>query len=142
MPTYVYRCKKCKHRFELYHSITDDAVKRCPRCAAKAERVPSGGAGILFKGSGFYITDYRSKSYKDKARQDKPGGTTGDAGSGASSTTSGSPSGGSGGSSSDKSGGGSTGKSGEGSSGKSGGGSSGKPSGKSGGSSSGKSGGG
>ena len=80
MPTYVYRCKKCKHRFELFHSITDDAVKKCPKCGAKAERVPSGGGGILFKGSGFYITDYRSKSYKDKARQDKGGGSKSDAG--------------------------------------------------------------
>jgi putative FmdB family regulatory protein len=76
MPTYVYRCKKCKHTFELFHSITDESVKRCPRCKAKAERVPAGGAGILFKGSGFYITDYRSKSYKDKARQEKPGGSS------------------------------------------------------------------
>jgi putative FmdB family regulatory protein len=134
MPTYVYRCKKCKHRFELFHGITDDAVKRCPRCNAKAERVPSGGGGILFKGTGFYITDYRSKSYKDKARQDKPGGTTGDAGSGASSTTGGSSSGGtssgtSGGASSSTSGGTTSGTS----SGKSGGKSGGKSPGKSGG---------
>ena len=76
MPTYVYRCKKCRHTFELFHSITDESVKRCPRCRSKAERVPAGGAGILFKGSGFYITDYRSKSYKDKARQEKPGGSS------------------------------------------------------------------
>jgi putative FmdB family regulatory protein len=77
MPTYVYRCKKCKHRFELFHSIADESVKRCPRCHAKAERVPAGGAGILFKGSGFYITDYRSKSYREKAKQEKSGPTTG-----------------------------------------------------------------
>jgi putative FmdB family regulatory protein len=70
MPTYDYRCTKCKHVFELFHSITDDAPKRCPRCKAKAVRIPTAGAGLLFKGSGFYITDYRSKSYKDKARQD------------------------------------------------------------------------
>jgi putative FmdB family regulatory protein len=74
MPTYVYRCKKCKHRFELFHSITDETVKRCPRCRSKAERVPAGGAGILFKGSGFYITDYRSKSYRERAKQEKPSG--------------------------------------------------------------------
>jgi len=74
MPTYVYRCKKCKHRFELFHSITDETVRRCPRCRSKAERVPAGGAGILFKGSGFYITDYRSKSYRERAKQEKPSG--------------------------------------------------------------------
>jgi putative FmdB family regulatory protein len=73
MPTYDYRCTRCKHRFELFHSITDDAPKRCPRCKARAQRVPAGGAGLLFKGSGFYITDYRSKSYREKARQEKSG---------------------------------------------------------------------
>mgnify|MGYP001619467273 CR=1 FL=1 len=73
MPTYVYRCKKCKHRFERFHSITDETVKRCPRCKGKAERVPAGGAGMLFKGSGFYSTDYRSKSYNDQAKQEKSG---------------------------------------------------------------------
>src|SRR2546422_8869147 len=83
MPTYISRCKKCKHRFELFHSITDEAVKRCPKCKGRAERVPAGGMGILFKGSGFYITDYRSKSYKEKARQEKSGeggGSSGPAG--------------------------------------------------------------
>jgi putative FmdB family regulatory protein len=70
MPTYDYRCTKCGHRFELFHSIKDDAPKKCPRCKARAVRVPSGGAGILFKGSGFYITDYRSSSYKEKAKQE------------------------------------------------------------------------
>jgi putative FmdB family regulatory protein len=90
MPTYTYRCKKCRHRFELFHSITDESVKRCPRCRGKAERVPSAGAGILFKGSGFYITDYRSKSYKEKAKQEKAGGSavasgSGDSGGGAAS---------------------------------------------------------
>src|SRR5258705_6667108 len=74
MPTYDYRCTKCKHLFELFHGITDDTPKRCPRCKAKAVRVPSAGAGLLFKGSGFYITDYRSKSYKDKAKQEGAAG--------------------------------------------------------------------
>ena len=82
MPTYVYRCKKCKHRFEVFHSITDEAPRRCPRCKSKAERVPAGGAGILFKGSGFYITDYRSKSYRDKAKSEKSGGANGGSGGG------------------------------------------------------------
>jgi putative FmdB family regulatory protein len=77
MPTYVYRCKKCKHQYELFHGITDETPKRCPECRGRTERVPAGGAGILFKGSGFYITDYRSKSYQDKAKQEKPGGSAG-----------------------------------------------------------------
>jgi len=80
MPTYVYRCKKRKHRFELFHSISDESVKRCPRCKSKAERIPAAGAGILFKGSGFYITDYRSKSYKDKAKAEKSAGSSGTTG--------------------------------------------------------------
>jgi putative FmdB family regulatory protein len=95
MPTYVYRCKKCKHRFELFHSITDETVKRCPRCKGKAERIPAAGAGILFKGSGFYITDYRSKSYKEQAKKEKPGGASGSStgSSGSSSGSSGTSSG-------------------------------------------------
>lgn len=74
MPTYDYRCAK-GHRFELFHSIRDESVKRCPKCGARAKRVPAGGAGLLFKGSGFYITDYRSRSYKEKAKQEKSGGS-------------------------------------------------------------------
>jgi len=73
MPTYEYRCKKCGHQFELFHSIKDESIKRCPKCGGRAVRVPAGGAGILFKGSGFYITDYRSKSYREKAKQEKGG---------------------------------------------------------------------
>ncbi len=71
MPTYDYECRKCGHRFELFHSMSDDAMKRCPKCRSKAHRVPSAGAGLLFKGSGFYITDYRSKSYKEQAKQER-----------------------------------------------------------------------
>lgn len=77
MPTYDYLCPKCEHRFELFHGITDDTPKRCPKCNARAKRVPSAGAGLLFKGSGFYITDYRSKNYKDRAKQDGSGGGSG-----------------------------------------------------------------
>ena len=69
MPTYVYRCKK-GHAFELFHSISDDTRKRCPKCRCAAQRVPSGGAGLLFKGSGFHITDYRSKGYTSAASKD------------------------------------------------------------------------
>ena len=82
MPTYLYRCKKCGHEFELVHSIKDDKPKRCPRCKGAAVRVPAGGAGLLFKGSGFYITDYRSSSYREKAKQEKTGGESKPSGGG------------------------------------------------------------
>jgi putative FmdB family regulatory protein len=75
MPTYVYECEQ-GHRFELFHAISDDVPKRCPECGEAAKRVPAGGAGFLFKGSGFYITDYRSKGYKESAKQE--GGGSGD----------------------------------------------------------------
>ena len=74
MPTYVYRCTK-GHRFERVQSIKDAPLKRCPRCGARVARVPSAGAGLIFKGSGFYITDYRSKGYRDKAKQESGGST-------------------------------------------------------------------
>ena len=85
MPTYAYRCRKCGHEFELFHSIKDESVKRCPRCRGRAVRVPAGGSGILFKGSGFYITDYRSKSYRDKAKQEKGGAKSSEGGTSGSS---------------------------------------------------------
>ncbi|HXJ68448.1 MAG TPA: FmdB family zinc ribbon protein [Verrucomicrobiae bacterium] len=72
MPTYVYRCEQ-GHTFELFHSISDDSQKHCPECGAEAKRVPAGGAGLLFKGSGFYITDYRSKGYTESARKEAGG---------------------------------------------------------------------
>ena len=71
MPTYVYRCEQ-GHTFELFHSIADESTKHCPECGAEAKRVPAGGAGFLFKGSGFYITDYRNK---DSAAKEKRAGT-------------------------------------------------------------------
>lgn len=74
MPTYVYRCTR-GHRFERVQSIKDAPLKRCPRCGARVARVPSAGAGLIFKGSGFYITDYRSKGYREKAKQEG-GGTS------------------------------------------------------------------
>lgn len=91
MPTYDYRCRKCGHVFELFHGIKDEKPRRCPRCKGPARRVISGGAGILFKGSGFYITDYRSPQYRERAKQEKGSGS---GGSGATGGTK--PSGGSG----------------------------------------------
>ena len=74
MPTYEYRCGKCGHQFEVFHGIRDQRPRRCPRCRGRARRVPAGGAGLLFRGSGFYITDNRSKEYKEKAKQEKSSG--------------------------------------------------------------------
>jgi putative FmdB family regulatory protein len=70
MPTYEYRCRK-GHQFEVFHGIHDTTIQKCPICGARARKVPAGGAGLIFKGSGFYITDYRSKDYKEKAKQEK-----------------------------------------------------------------------
>ncbi|MHC4941480.1 MAG: FmdB family zinc ribbon protein [Planctomycetota bacterium] len=71
MPTYEYRCKSCGHVLELFQSIKDRPVKKCPSCEARTlERLIGAGAGIIFKGSGFYETDYRSASYKADARKD------------------------------------------------------------------------
>jgi len=67
MPTYEYECQKCG-RFELFQRITEKRLERCPKCKGKVKRLLGAGAGILFKGSGFYQTDYRSEGYKSKAR--------------------------------------------------------------------------
>lgn len=71
MPTYEYRCPK-GHAFEVFQRMSDDPVAKCPDCGAEAERQISGGAGFLFKGDGFYITDYRSDDYKKKASKENP----------------------------------------------------------------------
>lgn len=70
MPTYDYECQK-GHRFEVFQKMSDDPVSVCPQCGADAGRKISGGAGFLFKGDGFYITDYRSDDYKKKASADR-----------------------------------------------------------------------
>ena len=74
MPTYEYRCKDCDHEFEVFQSIKDDPVDTCPACGGEAKKRPSGGAGLIFKGSGFYITDYKNKkpesSDKKEAKSD------------------------------------------------------------------------
>lgn len=70
MPTYEYECTK-GHRFEIFQKMSDAAVSECTECGAPAERKISGGAGFLFKGDGFYITDYRSEEYKKKASAEK-----------------------------------------------------------------------
>ncbi|MBT8487592.1 MAG: zinc ribbon domain-containing protein [Gemmatimonadetes bacterium] len=84
MPTYDYECLK-GHRFELFQKMSDDPVTACPECGADAQRLISGGAGFLFKGEGFYITDYRSDEYKKKASAEPGAPSSGPGGDGASS---------------------------------------------------------
>ena len=72
MPTYEYRCNACGNKWEDFQSIKAEPTKKCPKCKkAKAERIISAGGGIIFKGSGFYQTDYRSESYKKGAEAAK-----------------------------------------------------------------------
>ena len=83
MPTYEYHCSKCDKNFEVFQSMKDSAFKTCPE--AQCQMSPGGhgevkrligtGAGLIFKGSGFYITDYRSEGYKQAAKKDTGGGT-------------------------------------------------------------------
>ena len=98
MPTYDYQCSN-GHAFELFQKMSDEPVASCPECGAEARRQISGGAGFLFKGDGFYITDYRSDDYKKKASADKgeskgessgssSGSSSGDSKSGGSSASS------------------------------------------------------
>lgn len=78
MPTYVYICEKCGHQFEQFQSISAEPLKVCAKevCPqkrwgkGKVKRAITGGAGVIFKGSGFYITDYRSDKYKEAAKKD------------------------------------------------------------------------
>lgn len=73
MPTYDYECDACGHKFELFQSISAPVEKKCPKCKKlKLRRLFGTGAAVVFKGSGFYQTDYRSDSYKKAADSDKP----------------------------------------------------------------------
>jgi putative FmdB family regulatory protein len=73
MPTYDYHCDACGHDFELFQSINDPVKRTCPECKkAKLRRLFGTGAAVVFKGSGFYQTDYRSDSYKKAAEKEKP----------------------------------------------------------------------
>ena len=75
MPTYDYRCRECGRDFEVFQRMSDKPGAACPDCGHGAERLISGGAGFLFKGDGFYITDYRSEDYLKKARAEAGGGS-------------------------------------------------------------------
>jgi putative FmdB family regulatory protein len=73
MPTYEYECRACNHRFEELQSFSEASLKKCPVCKKKKlQRLIGAGAAIIFKGSGFYQTDYRSDSYKSAAKAEEP----------------------------------------------------------------------
>ncbi len=73
MPTYDYKCDACGHTFEQFQSITANPLKKCPDCGkSKLKRLMGTGAGLIFKGAGFYQTDYRSEGYKKAAESEKP----------------------------------------------------------------------
>lgn len=75
MPTYDYRCNACEHEFELFQSMSASHKRKCPECGKNAlERLIGTGAAVMFKGSGFYETDYRSESYKKAAKAESDGG--------------------------------------------------------------------
>lgn len=80
MPTYEYECSKCKDRFDKFQSMKDEPLKTCPKCGGKVHRLISSGGGIIFKGSGFYETDYKKKSRPktgDSCSGSKEGGCKG-----------------------------------------------------------------
>ncbi len=82
MPTYDYECDACGHAFELYQGINDPKKRKCPECGKlKLRRLLGTGAAVVFKGSGFYQTDYRSDSYNKAKAADKPKGTSSDSSS-------------------------------------------------------------
>ena len=75
MPTYDYLCSACGHRFEEFQSMSSKPLRQCPECKKNAlDRLIGPGAGVIFKGSGFYQTDYRGKSYASDAKKDEGGG--------------------------------------------------------------------
>jgi putative FmdB family regulatory protein len=71
MPTYEYKCRKCRKTFEHFQKMTDKPLTRCVRCKGPVERLIGAGAGLIFKGSGFYITDYK-KTAKTKSKDSGP----------------------------------------------------------------------
>jgi putative FmdB family regulatory protein len=71
MPTYEYQCQKCGLKFERFQNIKEEPIRKCPECSGSVKKLISAGAGIIFKGSGFYITDYRSDNYKKAEKNEK-----------------------------------------------------------------------
>lgn len=72
MPTYEYECTHCGHTFEIFQKITDGQLEKCPKCNHKIKRLIGSGSGIIFKGSGFYATDYRKKSKEEPSADTCP----------------------------------------------------------------------
>jgi putative FmdB family regulatory protein len=92
MPTYDYQCTGCGYRFEMFQGMLEKKLTTCPRCQGALERLIGPGAGIVFKGQGFYQTDYRSSEYRRRAKDEGSakeggGGTKGDTSGGAPSST-------------------------------------------------------
>jgi putative FmdB family regulatory protein len=85
MPTYEYECRRCEHTFEAFQNMTDKPLRTCPECGGRVRRLIGAGSGVIFKGSGFHATDYRSKSYSEGAKAEaaapasKPAGKPGSA---------------------------------------------------------------
>jgi putative FmdB family regulatory protein len=73
MPTYEYKCRKCEEIFEFFQKMTDKPVEKCPVCSGKLSKLISGGVGVIFKGSGFYTTDYKNASQKSEVSKKKEG---------------------------------------------------------------------
>src|SRR5579872_2169364 len=87
MPTYEYQCDACDHNFDEFQSMSEPALTKCPKCGKKKlRRVFGAGAAVIFKGSGFYQTDYRSDSYKQAAKADQEAGKSGGTADGAGKT--------------------------------------------------------
>ena len=84
MPSYDYLCQKCGHRFEAFQKMSDKLWTKCPECSGQIKRLIGGGSGLIFKGSGFYITDYKNSSEKAEVKSNadtslsKVAGTTGE----------------------------------------------------------------
>ena len=74
MPTYDYKCTSCNHTFEVFQRMSDEPIKNCPKCNGVVKRLIGMGAGAIFKGSGFYQTDYKNKP-ANKSKKDKPPAT-------------------------------------------------------------------
>jgi len=72
MPTYEYLCQNCGHRFEAFQRMSEDPITECPICNGHVKRLISGGNGLIFKGSGFYITDYKNNGHDTKPKETKP----------------------------------------------------------------------
>ncbi len=88
MPTYTYQCKSCEHTFDLFHAISAQPKVKCPECKGACRRLIGTGAGVIFKGSGFYETDYKKGNGKTSSTSGKSGGSSSESKSESTSTAS------------------------------------------------------